>query len=233
MPDRCPPFGYERDRPRLVQQTTQALEDLRTGALGDTLAMAKDSRPVHASLFAGLTPAGFEYYAGNYRGEAYECLRDCVVFAGGQPTCPPHLVLSTMAAFAADIERAVKEVDAIPNEKLNTKLAQAIRLAAMVFDRFLRIHPYRDGNGHGARFLVWAVLGRYDHWPVRFTVEPRPDQPPPAPSYMEMIFEYRRGNKQPLEKYFVECLKPPPAPPPQQPAPAPQAQVPSTPPASP
>jgi hypothetical protein len=53
-----------------------------------------------------------------------------------------------------------------------------------------------------ARLIVWAVLGRFGRWPERWTVEPRPPNPP----YLSLITEYRNGNHQPLEEFMIRMV---------------------------
>ena len=93
----------------------------------------------------------------------------------------------------------------IPNAKLteDEKLLYSVASICRIFEKFLRIHPYANGNGHAARFIVWAVLGRFGYWPIRCPVEPKPDPP-----YTELIVTYRNGDTEPLEKFILSCLAP-------------------------
>jgi Fic family protein len=75
-------------------------------------------------------------------------------------------------------------------------------VACMVFELFLRIHPYANGNGHAARFCTWAILGAFGYWPERWPIEPRPPDPP----YTQLLVDYRNGNRVPLERYLLSCI---------------------------
>jgi Fic family protein len=75
-------------------------------------------------------------------------------------------------------------------------------LACRVFEVFLRIHPYANGNGHAARFLIWCLLSRYGYWPKGWPIEPRPPDPP----YTHLISEYRNGNWEPLEEFVLKTV---------------------------
>jgi Fic family protein len=82
------------------------------------------------------------------------------------------------------------------------KLTYAITFACRVFEEFLRIHPYANGNGHIARFLIWVILGYCGYWPNNWRIEPRPNPP-----YNDLIVEYRNGNCEPLEKLILSSLR--------------------------
>jgi len=62
----------------------------------------------------------------------------------------------------------------LPNAHLprEQKLAYAVIFACSIFVTFLQIHPYANGNGHAARLVVWAILGRYGYWPKSWPIEP-------------------------------------------------------------
>jgi len=114
-----------------------------------------------------------------------------------------------MDTLARDISRGAAALDTahgLPNAQVppDQKLLYVVVFACRVFVEFLTIHPYADGNGHAARFVIWSLLGRYGYWPRRWTVDPRPPDPP----YGTMIAEYRGGNPEPLEKYVLGCIDP-------------------------
>ena len=83
-----------------------------------------------------------------------------------------------------------------------TRLLATVAVACAVFELFLRIHPYLNGNGHAGRFVLWAILSRYGYWPGRFRIDPRPPDPP----YSELIVKYRNGVKEPLEQFVLHAL---------------------------
>ena len=78
--DPCPTnwqYGGHPDRSRLLPV---AAATLLTGIQAGKYALrrfAMDTRPIHRTLFTGLTPPGrFDYFAGNYRGSYHRCLKD-------------------------------------------------------------------------------------------------------------------------------------------------------------
>lgn len=212
-PRDCPKWEYS-NHPQsdtiLTWAYVRILSGLRRGQI-DTLENAVDTREIHRQLFHQLIPPNHSYYAGHYRGENYRCLRYySTVGIEGDPTvgCPAPLVSSWIDDLTDDIRTTVAEIDAktlLPEAQfpLSEKLKYAVAFAARIFEFFLRIHPYVNGNGHAARFIIWALLGRYGFWPASYPIHPRPLDPPYTPS----IILYRRGNREPLETFILRCLE--------------------------
>ena len=172
---------------------------------------ASDSRPIHDQLFESLTPTGHPYYAGNYRGAPeYPCLR---VYGVGISTdrmvgTAPQSVRGEMAGLADALQRAIAALDAAEHAKEgrrrpeHERLVNIVAVAARFFHEFLTIHPYANGNGHVARFLVWILLVRYGHVPTAWTIEPRPA----AETYSGAIADARRGRPQDLERLIFQAI---------------------------
>ena len=191
----------------LVPSVTRVLVALYRGGL-DTFSLSCDTRPIHLQLFERLTPPACEYFAGHYRGEDYKCLRFCEVEIQSDASvgCPSSRVLNVMGQLASAIATSLRSLDEghkTPNSQLSAeqKLLFVVACACRMFELFLRIHPYVNGNGHAARFLVWAILGRYGYWPKRWPLHPRPNEP-----YIDLIRRYRNGDMEPLEKFMVQNI---------------------------
>lgn len=210
-PSDCPPFEYtsHQDYPHSLRESTRILlADLRASLI-DTAQAAADSRPVHGRLFSNLVPPAHGYYAGHYRGEPFRCLLEYEVGILDDPRVgsPPWAVLSLMRELSKTIGDGLAALDREhqrPQDQISReeKLYSTVALACNVFEHFLRIHPFANGNGHTARFVIWAILGRFGYWPVRWPVEPRPPNPP----YVDLIRAYRNGNRVPLERHILGCL---------------------------
>jgi fido (protein-threonine AMPylation protein) len=210
-PHDCPPWEYDSHIHRvavLSREVATIIVELRQGAL-DTRQVAMDTRGIHERLFRDLTPSGYAYYAGHYRGENYRCLKHHAVGILSDPRvgCPPQQVLSYMNELARIIQATLATLDArrtLPDTQLlqAEKLLYLVATACWIFDFFLRIHPYVNGNGHVARFLMWAILGRYNFWPTKWPIEPRPNDPP----YTQCIIAYRNENPIPLESFVLSSL---------------------------
>lgn len=210
-PHDCPEWEYDkypRRRELLAKRNVTMLARLRKGKM-DTRKEAVDSRPFHAFFFAGLTPPEHGYYADHYRGEPFRCLRYHGVGIPGDPRVgyPPNHVLRSMRALAYAISDGINALDVlqrVPSTKTSPedKLSTTVVFACKVFEEFLRIHPYVNGNGHAARFIMLVILIRYGYWPSQWPIEPRPPDPP----YSELIEKYRDGDTRPLEAYILQQI---------------------------
>lgn len=208
----CPKNWQYEDHPDRAQflpaRCAEILLGLRRGTIGGAAA-AVDSRPIHGFLFKGLTPSECSYFAGSYRGENYRCLRDYWVHIPTDPRvgAPPGRVQQEMALLEAELRACIAGLDAahaLPNAQTPSalKLATTLAVACRVLEWFLRIHPYANGNGHAARIIVIAILGRYGYWPTEWTIEPRPSSLP----YYEMITQQRAGNPVVCEEALAHSL---------------------------
>jgi fido (protein-threonine AMPylation protein) len=218
-PQDCPAWEYATAanyQNLLRPPTVNTIARLRSGQI-ETAAAAMDTRSTHGYLFADLTPTDCPYYAGHYRGEDFRCLRYYTVGipADHRVGVSPGHVEPRMTALGTAINSALAAIDTaaqVPSAVLPTaeKLKYAITFACRAFVEILTTHPYANGNGHAARFLVWAIVGRYGYWPNAdlWPIDPRP----PNPSYSQLIAEYRNGNRELLETYVLSCYRPPPAP---------------------
>jgi Fic family protein len=112
-----------------------------------------------------------------------------------------------MCVFADEIGNVAQQANLV-EEAPRTLLKQAEKIAiyvkyvAALFVYFLEIHPYANGNGHMARFILSCFLARYKLFLSRFKVHPRPQDPP----YSVAIANYRRGRTQDLERFILSCL---------------------------
>jgi fido (protein-threonine AMPylation protein) len=193
--------GHPR-RAELFTRSRQVLIDLRRNAL-EAAAVAADSRPVHSTLFDGLTPVEAAYFAGHYRGEDFRCLRYWDVQIQGDPRVglAASKVVATMAAVGRQIRASIIEFDRSPLSPEH-KVAAIVAVACRIFELVLRIHPYANGNGHAARIIITAILGRYGYWIRNFPADPRPPDPP----YTDLITRYRDGDPRPLEEYVLRSI---------------------------
>lgn len=207
-PPDCPIFDYENHpdwQALLPARVAQTLVGLADGAI-DSRATVLDSRPLHHALFSRLTPPRHEYFAGHYRGERYRCLEYYAVTIPSDPRvgAPPAVVAYWLDQVSSIVRAGLDALDGDHTLSRQDRLRYLVPFACRVFELFLRVHPYANGNGHVARFMVWCILGRYGHWPQRWSVEPRPPDPP----YSEYIKRYRDGDTTPLELFVASMLIP-------------------------
>ncbi|MGD0010194.1 MAG: hypothetical protein ABSE93_16815 [Terriglobia bacterium] len=204
----CPEWEYDNHPRRRVivpQRVSEVLTDLVTRKI-DAWSVAVDTREVHRRVFRELTPAGYEYYAGHYRGEQFRCLRYYPVGVRGDPRvgAPPGSVGFLIRELNAEIRSGLRALDANALLTREQKLRYIVALTCRAFVFFLTVHPYANGNGHAGRFIVWSMLGRYGHWPRRWPIDPRPPDPP----YTQLITRCRDGDALPLESYLLQTLMP-------------------------
>jgi Fic family protein len=205
----CPDWEYSalpNVGPILRSAVTSVMLDLQAGAF-DALVHGPDTRPVHQRVFRDLAPAGYTYYAGNYRGSHFRCLQSRRVMVQGDPRVglPPYLVQSEMNDFGRRLSRSLASLDAhrLAGMRPADHLEHCVVAAAAAFVEFLTIHPYLNGNGHLARFLTWLILMRYGHRPRRWTVEP---PPPDRARYVNAIIAARNGYPEDLEELLMASL---------------------------
>lgn len=210
----CPEWEYQNVPEHgtlLASAARELLLVLRRGEL-DALEHASDTRTIHARLFRELTPKDHPYFAGKYRGASFRCLQYYSVGVPGDPRVgtAPERVQGEMDALARVVRYTIKGLDhghALPNSQLSRvdKRIYTVAAACRVFEQFLRIHPYANGNGHAARFCLTAILGRYGYWLRSFPIEPRPPDPP----YTDLVVAYRNGKREPLEKFIHQLIAAP------------------------
>ena len=210
QPVDCPDYWDYEDHPDhkgvLKHETKKLLARLSAGL---PIEVAADTRREHAQLCGRLVPKGYEYFAGNYRGAQFRCLKEYEVGVGGDRRVGTAAaqVTSEMEALATALMSSESKIDKYltegpPAVSQEEKLRYVARFTCMVFERFLRIHPYANGNGHMARLIVWVLMRRFGYWPVRFDIHPRPTHL----GYASMIKLYRDGNRDPLERYLIDCI---------------------------
>jgi len=206
-PPDCPDWEYEHhpQRALVTRHTATVLGSLVGGKLA-SLAFASDSRIGHQLVFRSVTPAGHDYFAGHYRGEAYRCLRfyEVTIPSDRRVGVVPDAVSFRMEELEKELRCGVLALDADRKHDDLEQLRYLVSFACHVFVAFLTIHPYANGNGHMGRLIVCSILGRYGFWPHRWTVDPKPPDPP----YSDLIKLHRDGNTSPLEDYLFQMLDP-------------------------
>ena len=181
---------------------------LRVGRI-DLRETSADTRSSHRLLFEPLAPPEYPGFAGNYRGCNLPYLKEYNVRAGQIRGCEARLVADHMDGFAvvvrsvADFIRGVMENDSASRAEKVAAVSQAV---ATVFALFLQIHPYADGNGHIARYIVVALMGLGGLAMQRWTIDPRPA----LEEYMACLLRADVGDFDPLARMLLDCLVPEP-----------------------
>lgn len=190
----------------LIVEIARVISNIRNFP-GTVPQLTEDSRPAHRQFFSQLVPLDQSYFAGHYRGENYPLLSNYNVGVDGDPRvgCPAHLVTHIIDSQLVPLIQSV--FLRLGNQTISSlhpqqRLYLGTHLACIVFEFFLRIHPYANGNGHIGRFIVQAILGYLGYWPINghWTIEPKPrlrDQ------YTQCIIDFRNGNPVPLISFIL------------------------------
>lgn len=205
------PWEY-KDLPgyaNLERQVAAVLERVRDRSLGTEV--CADTRPVHGEFFHGMTPPAHPWFAGNYRGAPLAGLTTYAVRFGTKVGAPPGEVARRMEALGERIRRAIDALDQIEASDAPpvSKLSRAVFVVAALFGPFLLIHPYANGNGHMARFVVFTMLGRHGYWTNNWTVDP---QPQPEDLYYAHIRAADANDLIPLVQHLMRCIQARPVP---------------------
>ena len=212
-PGGCPDWrydsvpGYAAD---LQARHAALLVRLRQNRL-NAREVGPDCRAIHRDFFADVAPTGLKYYAGNYRGSAFRCLKNQEVFVRGDPRvgAKPADVKPEMARLGERVLRAIRFLDTYKKASTEpaaeeARLHAVVNLVASLFQQFLTVHPFLDGNGHMGRFLVSLLLHRYGYSPTPelWRIDPRPE----ISGYSTAISAHRDGNTEPLERIILAAI---------------------------
>ena len=200
----CPAFNYEKypKADALLSARVSVLLKNIASATFDASASCADTRAVHGSLFADLTPPEQPYYAGHYRGEYFECLEHYPITFSGKLGCDPPLVGNMMLQIRARVRSGLRMIEQGSSSWSEKSLAiNLVEFTAEVFWRFLNVHPYANGNGHIARFIVCAFMIPYGYLPGQWTIHPRPID---DHAYVSAIRAYDQGNRIELVKLVAQ-----------------------------
>lgn len=85
------------------------------------------------------------------------------------------------------------------NQAPRNALLRFVKLLAIVLQQFLTIHPYKDGNGHSARLLIWVMLCRAGYVPRNWDIDAK--QP-----YADALSAHRSGKPGALESFLLQAI---------------------------
>ncbi|VXC71120.1 Fic family protein [Massilia sp. 9I] len=158
----------------------------------------------HRYMFHGVTPENCGYFAGNYRGSNFPCLKEYRVIAGNDSRVgtPPKDVKFEMSLFEAHLGFAVKTFaqDLQKAGKFDRKLLLSLaELLAKYLVYYFTIHPYANGNGHTGRLIVLVILKRFQLDPQSWPLDDRPN-------YSAAIVAHRDGNPTPLRDFILDRI---------------------------
>lgn len=173
-----PPKWQAYTMPNYDSEMTRICAGVQQRILVDSAfrsSMFVDPRDLHRTLFENFTPAGFDEYAGTYRGAVGTSLERRRLGAP-QVFSPkrnfsfekPEEVASRLNFMLSEVRRElVPARSAAPFVQLLT--------LTHLFCWFGKIHPFLDGNGHIQRALFAAAATELEiPLASRFAIHPRP-----------------------------------------------------------
>jgi Fic family protein len=199
-----------KDHPLRNTELPTKAADILSKILDNTISIESilsDSRKIHLHLFENLTPTDALCYAGHYRGEDFENLKNYWVGIQSDPRVgyAPSIVQESMQLFADIANQTMSNLDATNSHQLlelDQKICITVEKACDLLELFLRIHPYVNGNGHVARIMLWGILQKYGYNPLGWTIDTRPLDPP----YSNYIKQFREGKKTPLIAFVLRMI---------------------------
>jgi Fic family protein len=126
-----------------------------------------------------------------------------IIHVGQYKTTENHVetVTGEMFYFASALETPAKMAELIAWYSAQQARADVnpILLAAEFHYRFIRIHPFDDGNGRTARILMNFILMRFDYPPAVIKTEDKAN-------YFAVLQQADAGLLEPFVDYIVENL---------------------------
>ena len=167
---------WDANSPQLEANLEKVLDDVSQWADRRDKVTAATIKRWHRQTMLGLDVPDPKY-VGHFRGEPG--LEGEPVFIGTHEGTNADLVAGEVDAFVARLQAVLASLDQLlPSGKNLDRdgLQAVIELAAWTHSEWVRIHPFRNGNGRTARILTNAVLMRYGLPPV-LRLRPRPESP--------------------------------------------------------
>ena len=194
MPD------WDEDSPELRQNLDSILEEITTRAEQRETPTVELARRWQRRLMQDLHIE--PRYVGAFRGEpGFERIG---VRIGAYMGTPPTRVAEDLKEFEGTLQQLVSELDkTLPiGKKLTPDECDAvIDLCAWAHAKWIRIHPFANGNGRTARLWANFLLVRYG-LPPFIRLRPRPRD-----GYEQAGAQAMQGNWEPTATVFRRALK--------------------------
>lgn len=163
-----------------------------------------DIKTWHQNIFQKAVPV--PYYAGHFRSDdaKHPCLAVNVTVGAGGPSGAPYSdVPGLMRALSDDMQTLTSQTDEYISKKPtpSDRARAAIQLAALYVGRFIRIHPFINGNGRMSRAIANYFFERYGYPAPHYELFPRP-----GPAYSSAAAASMQGDFVPLFRYLLSSL---------------------------
>ena len=192
---------WDADGPRLQANLEKVLDDVTRWARKRGSFSVAAIKRWHRQTMEGLD-VPHRKFVGRFRGGPG--LEEEPVYIGSREGTKAALVFGEVNAFVRRLQTVSKKLGEFypGGQDLDRDGLQAvIELAAWTHSEWVRIHPFRNGNGRTARMLTNAILMRYGLPPV-LRLRPRPTSP-----YGDAGTEGMEGNPEPMESLLRKLLK--------------------------
>ncbi len=114
---------------------------------------SSDIEDWHRTIFSSIVP--LDYYAGNFRQRHNEMV--CLgidVHVGGIPAISFHRVLAAMATLNDQLRKSLAQTELRWEVLTPEQRAHHVAgIAAVLIGTFIRVHPFRNGNGRLSRLI--------------------------------------------------------------------------------
>jgi prophage maintenance system killer protein len=111
-------------------------------------------KSTHRILTTGLDPADSGFFGYTSFGGKYRTGDQHVLASGIFKYTSPAKVQDSMKSLVASLQKDIAEIE-------KTGSLDPFMLAAKYCDRFVNIHPFRDGNGRMCRLILNAILLKF------------------------------------------------------------------------
>lgn len=159
-------------------------------------------RDWHRTMFAPSVP--MDYYAGNFR--QLDHRRPCLgvdVKVGSCYGTPPMFVPQATEMLFRWLGREIVALRALWNGVLGEEQSKRAAILLGEFaSRFIKIHPFVNGNGRTSKLLLaWGMM--YFGFRPPFTVHIRPE----GRSYAWVMQQAMNGNPAPLQLFLLNSIR--------------------------
>lgn len=149
----------------------------------------------HVAMYDGISVPCVEYL-GNFRGDSTHWqLLGAQNWVNGIRGTFPHLVYGEVERLLNRLNEDIALLDEDDSESVERDM-KVLKIASVAHGEWVRIHPFVNGNGRTARFLVLWVLARFGIPPLL------PVRPRPAPPYGSTANSSMTGEHEPFELYL-------------------------------
>jgi len=178
--DDDPERNFNEDEKRVLTKNLEGLiREVRTAESKNLDYVPQLFQSWHYRLFNGVRS-----HAGKYRSRDYG--EPTLVFGGHRSAHRDNVAseLELHSKRGRKMMGELKEKESLINRK--EFISEAIMSALFLHALFIKIHPFRDGNGRVGRLIITYTLSRFNIPPISFEV--------PKQEYINCLDDFYRNN---------------------------------------